>query len=76
MRTMTFAIIGVAAMGIFPAAAASAKVKVATPGSFEWEQCHIQALRYGRSHSQHSTNKHMSDCVNGKPKKAVFGNVS
>jgi hypothetical protein len=77
MRAMTFAFIGVVAIGIFPAAAASEHtiVKVAAPGSFEWEQCHIQALRWGRSHGRHSTHKYMSNCV-GKAKRLALGNVS
>jgi hypothetical protein len=77
MRTMTFPIIGVIALGIFPAGAASehTKVTAAVPGSFEWEQCHIQALRYGRIHGRHSTHKYMSNCV-GKAKRLALGNVS
>jgi hypothetical protein len=65
MRTATFAIIGVLAIGlVFPAAAENNQSTAkAVHNSFAWEQCHVKALRFSRNHSRHSTNEYMKRCL-------------
>jgi hypothetical protein len=65
MRTATFAIIGMLATGlVFPAAAENTQSTAkAAHNSFAWEQCHMKALRFSRSHGRHSTDEYMKRCL-------------
>jgi hypothetical protein len=60
------AAIGIVAMSLFPAAAATQRATNTV--IFTWEQCHIQTLHEGFNPYQRAYVRHMMHCLGGKGK--------